>query len=166
LDNNERIGIEKKDERNEERISPPTKQEIERCVRKIKNNRAPGEDNVVAEFIKYGGTDITDAIHKLINIIWELECMPECWKTGIICPILKKEDKLVCENYRGITLLNVAYKILSRVLNEKLKEYAEKNLGEYQCGFRPNRSTTDQIFIIRQMLENILNMAMSYICFL
>jgi sorting nexin-29 len=39
------------------------------------------------------------------------------------------------------------------VLNEKLKEYAEKILGQYQCGFRPNRSTTDQIFIMRQMLE-------------
>jgi sorting nexin-29 len=39
------------------------------------------------------------------------------------------------------------------VLNEKIKEYAEKILGEYQCGFRPNRSTTDQIFIMRQMLE-------------
>jgi sorting nexin-29 len=39
------------------------------------------------------------------------------------------------------------------VLNEKLKEYGEKKLGEYECGFRPNRSTTEQIFIIRQILE-------------
>jgi hypothetical protein len=63
----------------------------------MKNNRAPEEDNVAVELIKYGGTDIIDAIHKLI-IIWELECMPECWKIGIICPIFKKGDKLVCEN--------------------------------------------------------------------
>jgi hypothetical protein len=64
----------------------------------MKNNRAPGEDNVVVEFFKYGENDIIDAIHILINIIWELECMPDCWKTGIICPLFKKGDKLLCVN--------------------------------------------------------------------
>jgi hypothetical protein len=34
-----------------------------------------------------------------------------------------------------------------------LKEYAEEILGEYQCGFRPQRGTMDQIFVVRQILE-------------
>jgi hypothetical protein len=59
----------------------------------------------------------------------------------------------VCENYRGITLLSVAYEILSGILNGRLKVFVENIFGEYQCGFHPHGSTIDQVFIIRQMLE-------------
>ena len=71
----------------------------------------------------------------------------------MIIPLFKKSDKMKCENYRGITLLNVAYKILSSIILERLKEYSEEILGEYHCGFRPQRRTMDQIFIVRQILE-------------
>jgi sorting nexin-29 len=79
--------------------------------------------------------------------------MPDDWKVGLIVPLFKKGNKMKCENYRGIILLNVAYKILSSIILERLKEYSEEILGEYQCGFRSQRRTTDQIFVVRQILE-------------
>ena len=92
-------------------------------------------------------------LRKLICIIWREEKLPEDWETGIICPRFKKADKLDCNNYRGITLLDIVYKVFSNVLNERLKKITENVLGEYQCGFRKNRSTSDLIFIVTQMME-------------
>jgi hypothetical protein len=50
-------------------------------------------------------------------------------------------------------LLSTSYKILSTILLSRLISYADEIIGDHQCGFRRNRSTTDQIFYTRQILE-------------
>jgi endonuclease/exonuclease/phosphatase family metal-dependent hydrolase len=134
-------------------VLPPSYNEIEDAIRKLKNNKAPGSDSIAAELIKSGGQRLFEVMHTLIKWIWEKEVMPEEWTKGIICPILKKGDKLECSNYRGITLLSTAYKVFSAVLLKRIKVYAEEILEEHQCGFREGRGTTDQIFAMRQTME-------------
>jgi hypothetical protein len=58
-----------------------------------------------------------------------------------------------CTNYQGISLLSTSYKILSNILLSRLTPYVDEIIGDHQCGFRHNRSTTDQIFCIRQILD-------------
>jgi len=46
------------------------------------------------------------------------------------------------------------YKILSHILLSRLTPYSEEIIGDHQCGFRRNRSNTDHIFCVHQILEN------------
>jgi sorting nexin-29 len=68
-------------------------------------------------------------------------------------PYTKNGDPLECQNYRRITLLNIMYKVFSNILCTRLKPYVEEVTGSYQCGFREEKSTTDQIQALCQVLE-------------
>ena len=65
--------------------------------------------------------------------------------------IFKKGSRTECGNYRGISLLSVAGKILAKVLLNRLQPLSESIIPETQCGFRPGRGTTDMIFSARQV---------------
>jgi len=71
----------------------------------------------------------------------------------INCQVYKKGDRLNCNNYRQITLSNIAHKIFGILLNKRLIENIENKLEDNQMGFRPNRSTIDNMFIERQIFE-------------
>ena len=70
----------------------------------------------------------------------------------LIVPIYKKGDKTDSSNYRGISLLPTTYKVLSNILLSRLTPYAEEIIEDHQYGFQHNRSTTDHIFCICQIL--------------
>ena len=63
----------------------------------------------------------------------------------------KKKDRTECGNYRGISLVAHAGKVLLKIIACRLSAYCERVgiLPEEQCGFRPNRSTIDMMFVIR-----------------
>ena len=116
--------------------------------------------------LKQGGRTIRCAIHKLINSIRNKEELTEEWKGLFIVPIYKKGDKIDCGNYRGISRLPTMYKTLSNVLLSRLTPYAEEIIGDHRCGFRHNRSTTDHIFCICQILGkngNTMKQCISFI---
>ena len=65
-----------------------------------------------------------------------------------------KSDKSSFDNHRGISLLNVAGKILAKVILNRLNtQLLDDTVPEGQCGFRQNRGTVDMIFAARQIQE-------------
>jgi hypothetical protein len=135
-------------------------------INNLKTNKAAGSDNIPPELIKNGGRTLRKTLHKLIPNIWENEQLRDQWNEGIICSIFKNGDRLNCENCRPITLLNIAYKIYAILLNNRLVKIVGKQLSDAQMGFGPNRSTIDNIFIIRQVFEKCQNSTQNYTMYL
>jgi hypothetical protein len=75
---------------------------------------------------------LKERLHKIILNIWNKETIPDEWLEDIVYPIYKKGNCKLCCSYRTITLLNVAYKIFTILLNIILNEIVEQKIGDYQ----------------------------------
>ena len=139
-------------------FDPPSLDEVAAAISGLKNNKAPGLDGLPAELFKTGCEELVVVLHQLIERVWIEERLPDEWMIGVICPIHKKGCKMTCSNYRGISLLPSAYKVLSKILSSRLEPLAEAFLSEYQAGFRRQRSTSDQLFSIRQIVQKSYEM--------
>ena len=93
-------------------------------------------------------------LHILFSLVWSTELIPEEWKQGIILPLWKwKGSRSDCSNYRGINILSVPGKLFTMMLLDKSIQFIRKCRWIQQAGFMPNRSTTEPIYTIRQVIE-------------
>ncbi len=133
--------------------NPPTLVEIKEAIKTLKNNKAAGPDNIPAEVLKADPNLTAEALHPLLNEVWNQENFPSDWKNGHLTVLPKKGDLTKCENYRGIMLLSVPGKIMSKIILNRMKKIVDKKLRKNQAGFRPNRSCADQITTLRIIIE-------------
>ncbi|BHF66045.1 hypothetical protein SprV_0200905900 [Sparganum proliferum] len=86
------------------------------------------------------------------------------WRQGEVLQDLKdativhlykrKGNRQLCDNHRGISLLNIAGMIFARILLNRLNNHLEESLlPESQRGFSRHRVTTDIVLAARQLQE-------------
>jgi len=63
------------------------KEEIKKVIRRLKDGKVMGVDNVLNEVWKYGGQEVEDWVWEVCNGVWKGEGWPEVWKEGIVVPI-------------------------------------------------------------------------------
>ena len=117
----------------------------------MKTGKSPGIDNICIELLK---TDVITAGNIFTGLdIWTANEIPRDWNKGLIIKIPKKGDLQNCDNWRGITLLSMPNKIFCRVLLNRIEEAIDVNLRQEQAGFRRGKGCMDQIFSLRNIIE-------------
>ena len=143
-------------EYNDDPIPPVMLNELEYAIKKLKNNKAPGPDNITAEMLKAGGEFLTNNLLKVANLlIVDHQPTPEQLTIVDIIVIFKKGDLLDCCNYRPICLLSVVYKLIMMVIYNRISSDLQKALPKTQAAYQKGRSITEQIQIIQQTIEKL-----------
>ncbi|BHF59295.1 hypothetical protein SprV_0100225200 [Sparganum proliferum] len=139
---------------------PFSLQETIRAVQQLFSGKPPGSDAIPAEVYKHGGPQPMDHLTALFQEMWRQGDVSQDFKDATIMHLYKwKGNRQLCDNHRGIFLLNIAGKIFARILFNRLNNHLEQDLiPESQCGFRRHRGTTDMIFTSHQLQEKCQEM--------
>ena len=96
-------------------VIEPAEEEIATAIKAMSNAKAVGRDGLPAELLKLGlqhDRTILLELYRLIILIWREGEVPQQWKDVVITILHKKGDKMECRNYRGISLVSHAGKVL------------------------------------------------------
>ena len=127
--------------------------EIEEAIKSMKKGKSPGLDNIPGELIQAGGEIMSTALLNICNQIWKNKKWPQSWTKSLVITLPKKGDLKVCNNYRTLSLISHPSKVLLRVILNRLKHQAKDIIAEEQAGFMKGRSTSEQIFNLRCIIE-------------
>ena len=135
----------------------PTESELIGALRSIANAKTVEQDEIPVELLKIGinhDPTVLREFHRVIKLVWHQREVPQRWRDAVI-KVLHTKDRTERGNYRGISIVAHACKMLLKIVATRLSTYCELRnlLPEEQCGFRQHRSTTDMMFAVRRLQE-------------
>lgn len=147
--------VETEDNNNGPLNQPITREELEEALQSLKDG-SPGPDNISNAFLRELPESAKVILLNLFNEIIKTQKYPEQWQKAIIVPI-KKSNKPKSDptSYRPISLLCTLPKLLDKIVNRRLVWFLETNnlLANNQNGFRPHRSTLDNIIDLESIIQ-------------
>ena len=116
-------------------------------------NKTSGGDGIPAELFQILKDDAMKVLHSICQQIWKTQQWPQDWKRSIFIPIPKKSNAKECLNYRIMSLISHASKVMLKILQARLQQQVNHDLPDVQAGFRKGRGTRDQSANIRWITE-------------
>ena len=118
----------------------------------ITMNKTSGSGGIPVELFRILKVDAVKVLHSMCQHIWKTQQWSQEWKRSVFIPITKKGNAKECSNYRTITLISHASKVMLKILQAWLQQYVNRELPDVQADCRKGRKgrgTRDQIANIR-----------------
>lgn len=139
---------------NKSLTSPVTEKEIRDAVFAMNPEKTPGPDGMTAAFYRQHWEVIKPGVISYAKLFFEQSYLdPRINETHILIP--KIENPITIKDYRPISLANVAYKIISKILAERMKPWLHNVITENQSAFIPGRLITDNVLISHELMHSL-----------
>ena len=130
-------------------------------------NKASGGDGIPVELFQILKDDAVKVLHSVCQQIWKTQQWPQDWKRSVFIPIPKKGNAKECSNYHTIALISHDSKVMVKILQVRLQQYANHKFPDVPAGFRKGRGTRNQIANIRWIIEKARELQKNiYFCFI
>jgi len=142
--------------------------ELNDAIKEMKLGKAAGMDGVFMEFIKNLQHKARNWLLKFFNEILNTGLLPREFKRAKIIAIIKPGKQGLHPNeYRPITLLSITYKILERLLLNRIEVFIDEVIPVNQAAFRKNRGCEEQALALSSFIENGFQKKLkTFVCFI
>ncbi|BHF60837.1 hypothetical protein SprV_0100380600 [Sparganum proliferum] len=131
--------------------SPPSEEGVPYAKQRLRSNKAPREDGKAAKICKSCVDTLASWLLEVIKQARREMAVSDHQGSGLLVPVLKRGDKTRCENYRGISLIDVAAKIFAIVLLRQFQAVNDSGTRPNQAGFRTGHGCEYQAFTLRRI---------------
>ena len=135
-----------------------TTEEINKSIKNLKLSKSPGIDGTGTDFFKNTSHIIVQTLCGIFNSIMNSAEFPKSWSESIIVPVHKSGSINNPSNFRGISMLNMMYKIFSYIIFDRITRLVEEFdiLDRSHNGFCRESTPVDNMFILQAMAQKYI----------
>ncbi|XP_019167697.1 PREDICTED: uncharacterized protein LOC109163410 [Ipomoea nil] len=127
--------------------------EVKKAVFDMKKFGSPGPDGIQAAFYQTFWEEVKSHITTFVKKVLRDGRVPPKILESFITLIPKKDSPETASDFRPITLLNVSFKIISKVIVNRMRPIMKNLIGPFQNSFLPGRSTADNIILTQEIVH-------------
>lgn len=127
--------------------------EIEETINQYGETKSPGPDGFNFLFLKHNWKVLKNDVNNAVRWFWKEGKIPKGCNASFIAPVPKKQTPLDLDDYRPISLVDCVYKIISKILANRLKIVLPKIIDNTQSAFIKGRGLLDSILVANEIVE-------------
>ncbi|XP_024014246.1 uncharacterized protein LOC112088191 [Eutrema salsugineum] len=128
--------------------------EIRNALYSMPRDKAPGPDGYTVEFFKESWSIVGQDLLTAVQSFFKLGFLPKGINSTILALIPKKKEALTMKDYRPISCCNVIYKLISKILANRLKILLPKFIAPNQSAFVKNRLLMENLLLATELVKD------------